>query len=196
MKTPDSKPASSEATILQRMGAGTRSALNTCINAYGKAVWSLALRLSPTYADAEDATQEIFLDVWNSSHRFDPGKGSELGFVMTIARRRLIDRIRRVKARPITEPEDLLPASEALVSGFASPETSAEVTMAMRALDALSVEQRRVIAMSVFKGLTHREIAAATGKPLGTVKTLIRRGLIQIRADLSDPVSLAEPSAA
>ncbi|MEM6640536.1 MAG: sigma factor-like helix-turn-helix DNA-binding protein, partial [Pseudomonadota bacterium] len=73
---------------------------------------------------------------------------------------------------------------------------NAEVTMAVRALDTLSVEQRRVIAMSVFQGLTHREIADVTGKPLGTVKTLIRRGLIQIRRDLDDPTMAASGGAA
>ena len=174
-------------TRLERIAAGDPGAVQECISDFGKAVWSLALRLSPTHADAEDATQEIFLDLWRSAARFDPGKGSELGFIMTIARRRLIDRIRRTNARPVTEPESLLPASEALVADTASPEVNAEVAMAVRALDALSVEQRRVITMSVFQGLTHREIADVTGKPLGTVKTLIRRGLIQIRRDLDDP---------
>lgn len=177
----------SSPTRLERVAAGDQGAVQECITDFGKAVWSLALRLSPTHADAEDATQEIFLDLWRSARRYDPGKGSELGFIMTIARRRLIDRIRRTNARPITEPESLLPASEALVSSAASPEVNAEVSMAVRALDTLSVEQRRVIAMSVFQGLTHREIADVTGKPLGTVKTLIRRGLIQIRRDLDDP---------
>ncbi len=176
-----------ELSKLQRIAAGETGAVQDCIADFGKAVWSLALRLSPTHADAEDATQEIFLDLWKSAARFDPTKGSELGFIMTIARRRLIDRIRRTNARPKTEPESLLPASEALMSVAASPEVSAEVSMAVRALDALSVEQRRVISMSVFQGLTHREIADVTGKPVGTVKTLIRRGLIQIRRDLTDP---------
>jgi RNA polymerase sigma-70 factor (ECF subfamily) len=179
---------------LERIAAGEAVAVQECIRDFGKAVWSLALRLSPTHADAEDATQEIFLDLWKSASRFDPSKGSELGFIMTIARRRLIDRIRRTKARPITEPEEFLPASEALVAQTASPELSAEVSMAVRALDELSVEQRRVISMSVFQGLTHREIAEITGKPLGTVKTLIRRGLIQIRRDLSHPTMMAAQS--
>lgn len=186
MSTHSSRNAD-EISKLQRIAAGETRAVQECITDFGKAVWSLALRLSPTYADAEDATQEIFLDLWKSAPRFDPTKGSELGFIMTIARRRLIDRIRRTNARPITEPESLLPAGEALMSATASPEVSAEVSMAVRALDALSVEQRRVISMSVFQGLTHREIADVTGKPLGTVKTLIRRGLIQIRRDLTDP---------
>lgn len=178
-------PNDSQPTHLERAAAGDEAALEDCIAEYGRAVWSLALRLSPSRADAEDATQEIFLDVWRSASRFDPSKGSELGFIMTIARRRLIDRIRRAKARPATEPESLLPSSEALQAETASPELGTEVELAMRAIDTLSVEQRRVIAMSVFQGLTHREIAQLTGKPLGTVKTLIRRGLIQIRRDLA-----------
>ncbi|MEM6641013.1 MAG: sigma-70 family RNA polymerase sigma factor, partial [Pseudomonadota bacterium] len=117
-----------ETTRLERIAAGDPGAMQACITDFGKAVWSLALRLSPTHADAEDATQEIFLDLWRSAKRFDPRKGSELGFIMTIARRRLIDRIRRTNARPVTEPEELLPASEALVSETASPELNAEVT--------------------------------------------------------------------
>jgi RNA polymerase sigma-70 factor (ECF subfamily) len=181
--------APAERSKLERIAEGDAGAVQECIADFGKAVWSLALRLSPTHADAEDATQEIFLDLWKSAARFDPKKGSELGFIMTIARRRLIDRIRRTKARPITEPEELLPAGEALTTDAASPELNTEVAMAVRALDALSVEQRRVITMSVFQGLTHREIAEITGKPLGTVKTLIRRGLIQIRRDLADPAA-------
>jgi len=181
--------------ILPKIGAGEGDAIGECMSRFGKAVWSLAIRLSPTHADAEDATQEIFLDVWRSAARFDPGKGSELGFVMTIARRRLIDRIRRSKARPVTEPESLLAANDVLVAETASPDTHAEVSVAMRALDTLSMEQRRVIAMSVFQGLTHSEIAEITGKPLGTVKTLIRRGLIQIRGDLADPLAAADGGA-
>lgn len=178
--------ADEQRTTLERIAAGDPRAAQDCMNTCGKAVWSLALRLSPTYADAEDATQEIFLDVWKSAARFDPKKGSELGFVMTIARRRLIDRIRRAKARPFTEPESDLPAGDALTAVTASPEMGTELELAVRALDTLSVEQRRVISMSVFQGLTHNEIAEQTGKPLGTVKTLIRRGLIQIRSDLSE----------
>ena len=185
-RNPETSPG-----ILPRIGEGKGDAIGECMSRFGKAVWALAMRLSPTRADAEDATQEIFLDVWRSAARFDPSKGSELGFVMTIARRRLIDRIRRSKARPVTEPESLLAANDALVAETASPEVHAEVGVAVRALDTLSLEQRRVIAMSVFQGLTHREIAELTGKPLGTVKTLIRRGLIQIRGDLSEHESAA-----
>lgn len=163
---------------------------------YGQAVWSLCLRLSPTRADAEDATQEIFLDVWRSAGRFDAGKGSELSFIMTIARRRLIDRLRRRNARPITEPEEFLPASEALTAPDASPEINAEVAVAVRALESLKTEQAEVIKMSVYKGLTHREIAEITGKPLGTVKTLIRRGLMQVREILADNPNPANDLAA
>ena len=180
-RNPDTSPG-----LLPLVGEGRDDAIGEIMRRFGKAVWSLAVRLSPTHADAEDAVQEIFLDVWKSAARYDPGKGSELGFVMTIARRRLIDRIRRAKARPATEPESLLAANDALVAETSSPETHAEVSVAVRALDTLSLEQRRVIAMSVFQGLTHREIAELTGKPLGTVKTLIRRGLIQIRGDLAE----------
>lgn len=171
--------------ILARIAEGDSAATKECIDRYGGAVWALATRLSPTRADAEDATQEIYLDVYRSAARFDPGKGSELGFVMTIARRRLIDRIRRTKARPQTESVSAEGANYNLTSTELPPETGAYAAEAVRALETLPADQRRIIAMSVYEGLTHREIAERTGRPLGTVKTLIRRGLIQVRKVLT-----------
>ncbi len=67
-----------ELSKLQRIAAGDTRAVEECISNFGKAVWSLALRLSPTYADAEDATQDIFLDLWKSAPRFDPTKALRL----------------------------------------------------------------------------------------------------------------------
>ena len=110
-------------SILARIAAGDSAAAKDCIDRYGQAVWSQANRLSPTRADAEDATQEIYLDVYRSASRYDPGKGSELGFVMTIARRRLIDRIRRTKARPQTESVSAPGANYSLTSSELPPET-------------------------------------------------------------------------
>ena len=92
------------ATLLQRVQAGDAGALQACIDRYGGLIWSLALRLSPNYQDAEDATQEIFLDLWRNAGRYRPERGSEQVFVTVLARRRLIDRLRRSGRRPQTEP--------------------------------------------------------------------------------------------
>ena len=82
-------------SVLQRIAAGESSAVRECIDQYGALVWSLARRLSRTPADAEDATQEIFLDIWRSAFRYDSSQGSPQVFIAMIARRRLIDRLRK-----------------------------------------------------------------------------------------------------
>ncbi len=150
---------------------------------YGALVWSLARRLSPTHADAEDATQEIFLDLWRSAGRFDPTRGSEQLFVMMIARRRLIDRLRALRQRrahEIADSGDLL----ADVSFDARADHHVEAGIARAALEQLPAEQQRVMDLSIVQGMSHGEIARRVGIPLGTVKTLVRRGLIKVRQAL------------
>jgi len=152
------------------------------MDAYGGLVWGLARRMSATAADAEDATQEIFLEIWRSAARYDPKMGSEAVFLTTIARRRLIDRMRARKRRPQTEEFD-----EELVGDapFDAPDAgmlAVEASIAVRALGELGEGERQVLLMGIVEGMSHAEIALATGKPLGTVKTQLRRGLIKIRA--------------
>jgi RNA polymerase sigma-70 factor, ECF subfamily len=136
--------------------------------------------------DAEDATQEIFVDLWKSAARFDPTVASEATFIATIARRRLIDRRRRQARRTDTEQ---LPDANTLMaeatSTTASPEISADAALAARALSELRPEERTAVILSAYYGLSHEEIATSTGMPLGTVKTHARRGLIRVREILS-----------
>jgi RNA polymerase sigma-70 factor (ECF subfamily) len=177
--------------LLRRVAAGEQAAVAEVVRQFGGLVWSLARRLSPTSADAEDAVQEIFLDVWKSAARFDPAQGSEKVFVTMIARRRLIDRLRRFK----TEPERA-DAEELDVIAFPEPshpgERSVDAERAAVAVGYLKPDQQRVISLAVLHGLTHSEIASETGLPLGTVKTQMRRGLIELRARLG----VEAPSAA
>jgi RNA polymerase sigma-70 factor (ECF subfamily) len=166
-------------SLLERIAAGHPTAVKECIDAYGNLVWALARRLSPSASDAEDATQEIFLELWKSAGRYDPAMGSEAVFITTIARRRLIDRLRARKRRPTTEEFDeerAAPGDEGDAGALA-----VEVSIASRALAQLGDAQREIVLLGVVEGLTHSEIATATGKPLGTVKTQMRRGLIKIR---------------
>jgi len=167
--------------VLPRVARGDRHAVRECLDRYGGLVWSLARRLSTTEADAEDAVQEIFLDVWKSAARFDSGVASEVTFIAMIARRRLIDRRRKEGRRP--DEEGLIEgAYEARPEAVDAPsEQSEDVDRAKRALGQLSQEQQRVLQLSIFHGLSHEKIARATDLPLGTVKTHARRGLIRIR---------------
>lgn len=170
--------------ILQRVASGDAAAVRECLDRFGGLVWSLARRLTPTASEAEDAVQEIFIDVWKSSGRYDPSIASETAFVAMIARRRLIDRQRRAGRRPNEEQ-----VSEGAAADVASPEQRPEIAddvgRVSQAFDQLSDEQQRVLRLSIHQGLSHEKISRATGLPLGTVKTHARRGLIKLREILA-----------
>lgn len=163
--------------------------MRACLDRFGGLVWSLARRLSPSASDAEDAVQEIFVDLWKSAGRFDPAVASEATFVAMIARRRLLDRQRRRQRRPDTEPLPEVPEAQ---SDDAEPpaERAAEATLAARAVAQLRPEQQKVLLFATYHGLSHEEIARATGMPLGTVKAHARRGLSKVRELLSDALSV------
>ena len=176
--------STTERSLLARASHGDDVAVRECLSRFGSIVWGLARRMSPTRADAEDAVQEIFLDLWEHGARYDALRGSEEAFVAVVARRRLIDRRRKAQRRPVTDSFDTAPGDrEALQEGShdGGIEASAEAGMAARAMDGLRPEQREVLRLSVAQGLTHEEIAEHTGMPVGTVKAHARRGLIRIR---------------
>ena len=166
--------------ILNRIASGDQNAVQDCLKAYGGLVWSLARRMLRNQDDAEDAVQEIFVDIWKNAERFDASQSSETTFIAMIARRRIIDRI-RYSARRISPDslEDVIaePASQA----DRNLQMSVEANEAAKALSALRPEQRQVLQLSIVQGLSHQEISDATGMPLGTVKTHARRGIIQAR---------------
>lgn len=166
--------------LLQRVALGDPAGVRDCIDRYGGLVWSLARRLSPGAAEAEDAVQEIFLDIWKSAARFDPTVSSEVTFIAMIARRRLIDRRRRHQRRPDTEPLPELPTVGAGAEQ-GQLELCGEAVLAAKALAQLRPEQRTILLMATCQGLSHEEIAGATGMPLGTVKAHARRGLLRVR---------------
>jgi len=165
--------------LLPRIAAGDERAVRDCVTRYGPLVWSLARRWSPEGLDAEDAVQEIFIDLWRTAARYDVSRTSEAGWVAMIARRRLIDRARRRERLPVLEtiPDDFDVASES--ERDLDREWRAEQARAI--LRELPVAQRRMLELSLVHGKTHDEIARETETPLGTVKSHIRRGLQRAR---------------
>ena len=180
-------------SLFPKVALGDADAMQACLTRYSGMVWALARRLSTNPAEAEDAVQEIFLDLWKSAARFDPTRGTELGFVAVIARRRLIDRRRAQRRLPPTEQAELAPPSS---GGPRRVEASAEVALAARALDELSADQRDILLLSAVEGLSLEEIAQSRGMPLGTVKSHARRGLLRLRSLLADRSAELDPESA
>lgn len=171
-------------TILRRIAEGDATAVQDCINAYGNLVWALAKRYMPRLEDAEDAVQEIFMEIWQKAGRYDETKAAEITFISMIARRRLIDRLRKNYCRPNAQSiEDVF---ETAPNVFESElNTKIEAERAVRAMNELRCEQRELMILNFYEGMSHDEIAARTGLPLGTVKTHIRRGLARVRKVLN-----------
>ncbi|MEM7430719.1 MAG: sigma-70 family RNA polymerase sigma factor [Pseudomonadota bacterium] len=175
-------------TTLERIAEGDRKAVAQCIDEYSGLVWSLSRRFFDNQADAEEAVQEVFMDLWENASRFDRQVAAEVTFVSMIARRRLIDRRRKLDRQPRIESLD--ERDEALCENAdAVLEASAEVQNVVDVLRTLKAEQQEVINMASWLGMSHVAIAEQTGIPLGTVKSHIARGLATIR----DVLGEAEP---
>lgn len=166
--------------ILKRIAAGDKTAVQDCLNNYGGLVWSLARRMSPNTDEAEDAVQEIFIDVWKNAARFDETQSSETTFIAMIARRRLIDRLRKTNRQPnVDSIDDIL--TESISGKTRDMQMCIEAKEAAEAMKNLRPEQRQILHLSIVQGFSHQEIADALEMPLGTVKTHARRGLMQVR---------------
>ncbi len=170
---------SSAAPLLPRIAAGDELAVRECVERYGALIWSLVRRWSPDARDAEDAVQEVFVDLWRSASRYEVTRSTEAGWVAMVTRRRLIDRLRRrqrvVELEPL--PDDFDVADDA-------PSDDAHddrVDRARAVIRGLPEAQRTALELSLLHGRTHDEIAKAMNTPLGTVKSHIRRGLQRVR---------------
>lgn len=170
----------SDGGVLLEVARGIERAMENCIGKYGGLVWSIAQRYVKDRSAAEDVVQETFTDLWKSAKRYDPAIATECTFIGMLARRRAIDWARKESRRPIMET---LPESESLVEGAVEPSAAlrCENNDVREALEHLPEETRRIFALHFDQGMTHPEIVAETGLPLGTVKTRLRRGLIEVR---------------
>jgi RNA polymerase sigma-70 factor (ECF subfamily) len=166
--------------ILQDVAAGKPEGVEACLRRFSGPVWNLARRHLRSDSDAEDAVQDIFVDLWKSASRFDPELGSAMTFVMTLARRRLIDRTRKLGRTPPSQ--SIADAAEIAEEAAVDPlEITDEVQRVSGAMQQLRAEQREVLELSLVEGRSHQQIADSTGLALGTVKSHARRGLMRVR---------------
>lgn len=173
-----------EPPLLQRIAAEDRDAMEQCVDRFGPLIWSAAHRYLGRSHEAEDAVQEVFVELWQSAHRYDESLGSETTFVMVLARRRLLDCRRRLVRRPEMTPLEEVDEPPMAAATAPSNGSDDDGFHAVQALRTLPPEQQQVIELSIREGRTHQEIASRLAMPLGTVKTLLRRGLLRLRSVL------------
>lgn len=175
--------------LLAGIESGDRDALGALYDRYGRRVFALAARVLNDPIASEEVTQDVFMSVWRRGSSYSPEKGKFTTWLFSIAHNRTIDELRR-RRRDLNRNNDDIEDHLAIESGEISPADAAvaqsEYAQVREALDVLPVEQRLVIELSYFKGLTQAEIAERTGQPLGTVKTRMRLALKKLRTALGD----------
>jgi RNA polymerase sigma-70 factor (ECF subfamily) len=182
----------SDDSILQKVALGIEHAMEHCIKKYSGLVWTIAQRYVRDHSSTEDVVQETFLDLWKSAKRYDPAIAAETTFIGMLARRRAIDYVRKESRQPDCDP---LPDADSLpwLASKPSAAISSQGEDVRAAIKQLPEETQKIFALHFEQGMTHPEIAEHTGLPLGTVKTRLRRGLIEARNQLRR-LGAAQPS--
>ncbi|GID32516.1 RNA polymerase sigma factor [Paractinoplanes brasiliensis] len=170
---------SSDDELAERLRAGDETALRVAYERHGSAVLYLAQRLLGNRADAEDVTQVTFVAAWSGRDGFDPQRGTMLGWLLGIARRKAVDRLRAAARDQRTT--ETVQAQTTVPTVEESPERIVDRLVIADELGRLPDEQRRTLELAFFDDLTHPQIATVTGLPLGTVKSHIRRGMANLR---------------
>lgn len=176
--------------IMERVSQADKDALEALYNRYRTPVYSLAMFMLKQPPLAEEATQDIFLNVWLKASSFNADRGQPRAWIMSVAHHKIIDIIRsRRRAIVNTDPADY-DSLELLPAGGASTEQQVEQTMdrerIMRALATVPESQREVIMLSYFEGYSQSEMADKLGQPLGTIKTRVRLAMQKLRTALEN----------
>jgi RNA polymerase sigma-70 factor (ECF subfamily) len=175
-----SQLATKDSALVAGVRAGDEHAMAQLYDRYSPVVYSVALRVLADTAAAEDVLQEVFLQLWRNPVVFDSNRGSLGAWLAVIARNRAIDALR--KRKPESDADEVIVAVNLDIESETDRRRVLERVRGV--VNALPTEQRSAVEMAFFEGLTHSEIAAKTGQPLGTIKTRIRNGLLSLRKAL------------
>ncbi|MGO1068259.1 sigma-70 family RNA polymerase sigma factor [Lysobacter sp. CA199] len=179
-----SDPSDPTGELLRAVGRGDTAAFERLYRDTSARLFGVCLRLLPERAEAEDVLQEVYAIVWRKAGQFDASRASAITWLAMIARNKAIDRLRslptlkRAPLESIDEIADLAPTPSAQV------ESDDEHARLRQCLDELDARRRTLIRTAFFDGSTYEELAQRSGSPLGSIKSWIRRGLIQLRTCL------------
>jgi RNA polymerase sigma-70 factor (ECF subfamily) len=177
----DPKSGAADVALVAAIRFGEQSAMGALYDRYSPVVYAVALRVLGDTGAAEDVLQDVFMQLWKNPGAFDSSRGSLGAWLAVITRNRAIDALR--KRRPESDIEDVIISVEPDMAGEAE---RVQVREKVRAtLSGMPDGQRKALELAYYEGLTHSEIAAKTGEPLGTIKTRIRAGLLTLRKAFS-----------
>jgi RNA polymerase sigma-70 factor (ECF subfamily) len=182
----------SDLDLLERISTRDREALAEMYDRYGRRVFALAARILNDPDSSEEVTQDVFLSVWRRGNSYSAHKGKFTTWLFSIAHNRTIDELRkrrRDRNRQNDDIDDHLNIESTEISPLEAAVAQSEYAKVREAMVVLPVEQREVVELSYYKGLTQAEIAEKTGQPLGTVKTRMRLALKKLRNSLSSEIS-------
>ncbi len=171
--------------LLVDVAAGSRNAFESLYRATSSKLLSVCLRVLSDRAEAEDVLQEVFTTIWHKAHQFDPTRASPIAWLAMIARNKAIDRLRSQPARgtlaPIEFADDIADAGASPLQTAVSADERERLEACMSQLD---LRRQSLIRAAFFDGSTYEELAQRIASPLGSVKSWIRRGLLQLRGCL------------
>lgn len=182
--TPDA-PGALE-SLLQRAGQGDARAFAQLYQRTSARLFGLCLRMLRDRAEAEEVLQEVYVTVWRRAAGYDSALASAITWLVTLTRNKAIDRLRQQRARPASAPIDLESLTDAGAGPSSHAESSQQYLRLQRCLERLEAIDRRSIREAFFSGATYKELAERCRVPLGTLKSRIRRALLQLRTCLED----------
>src|ERR1700730_12456198 len=168
------------AGLLARVARGDHAAFEAVYDQLAGPVYGLVRKILRDPAQSEEVAQEVLIEVWRSASRFDPARGSVTAWVMTIAHRRAVDRVRS-ECAATTRAQELLPGPVAAAHVAELVETALDRQRVRRCLGSLTALQAESVKLAYYGGYTYPQVAELLGVALGTVKTRIRDGLIRLR---------------
>ncbi|PZE76077.1 RNA polymerase subunit sigma [Curtobacterium sp. MCBD17_034] len=184
-EAPSSPLVASPDELLTRVAAGDQEAFGALYDQLSGRVMGLITRLLRDHAQSEEVTQEVFLEVWQNASRFDAARGSAPSWILTMAHRRAVDRVRAAQS---SRDRDTKVGIRDFETDFDSVTESVEIRIeherVSRALARLTEFQRQAVTMAYYGGYSHSEMAAILGVPIGTVKTRLRDGMIRLRDEM------------
>jgi RNA polymerase sigma-70 factor, ECF subfamily len=177
---PRGTPAADLAGLLALVARGDEAAFAALYDRSSPGVFGLVRRVVRDPAQSEEVTQEVLLEVWCNAARFDPTEGSAVAWLMTLAHRRAVDRVRSAQASTMREQRAAAATTDYDVVAE-EVETRLDAQRVRRCLDSLTQLQRESVTLAYYGGYTYREVASLLGVAVGTVKTRMRDGLIRLR---------------